>query len=157
MKLLATCTLGILLMTWGSCGQQPQRPSTTPTPTTTTTPIPTKTLVLVIDKVVVDRTPQSGSWLMCFMANSESGASGTFNIPNREYSGDGLPIDMNLELPNVRDGEKVSFRKYLDDDQSDVCGSNAEDKSNGEFRVTSSGSQHYSFSNWEYTVYWHTK
>jgi hypothetical protein len=151
MKLLVMLFLPVLLL--NSCN--PPQPTPTPSPTPAPTAPPTKTLQ--IDKVVVDRTPQSGTWLMCFMANSESGASGTFNIPNREYSGDGITIDMNLELPNVKDGEKISFRKYLDDDQSDVCGSNAEDKSNGEFRVTSSGSQHFSFSNWEYTVFWHTK
>jgi hypothetical protein len=152
MRVLATCIMGGFLLLGNVCNPPPPPPPPTPTPT----PAPV-TKTLVINKVVVDETPQSGTWLMCFMANAEGGASGTFNVPNRTYSGDGITIDMNLELPNVRDGEKISFRKYLDDDQADVCGNQAEDKSNGDFRVSSSGSQHFSFDNWEYTVFWHTK
>lgn len=153
MKSLALSLLGLFLL-FGNCNPKPPQPNPPSTPPPSPA-ITTKTLV--IDKVVVDETPQSGTWLMCFMANAESGASNTFNVPNRTYSGDGITIDMNLELPNVRDGEKISFRKYLDDDQADVCGNAAEDKSNGEFRVSSNGSQHFSFDNWEYTVFWHTK
>ena len=157
MKTLASLTLGMLLLIGSSCNPASQPISPTSSPQTPTTAPSVAAKTLVISRVVMDRTPQSGTWLMCLMANAEGGGSGTFNIPNREYSGDGVNIDMNLEIPNVTDGQKVSFALYLDDDQSDVCGTNAEDKSNGEFRVSSSGSQHYSFSNWEYTVYWRTK
>ena len=156
MRILASSVLATLALFALACFDRTQPPTPTPSPTgTTTAAAPTKTLV--IEKVVVDETPQSGTWLMCFMANAEGGSSATFNVPNRTYSGDGITIDMNIEIPNVTDGQKINFRKYLDDDQADVCGNAAEDKSNGDFRVSSAGSQHYSFDNWEYTVFWRTK
>ncbi|HKY43029.1 MAG TPA: hypothetical protein VJM50_08025 [Pyrinomonadaceae bacterium] len=155
MRTTASSFLIALVLFTLACNGRTQPGAPTPTPTSAPAAPPTKTLV--IEKVVVDETPQSGTWLMCFMANAEGGSSATFNVPNRTYSGDGITIDMNIEIPNVTDGQKISFRKYLDDDQADVCGNAAEDKSNGEFRVSSSGSQHYSFDNWEYTVFWRTK
>ena len=146
-----TVSFAIVFLLFGRFCQ----PNPSPTPSPGPTPVPTK--VLVIDKVLVNQTPQSGTWLMCFMATAESGASNTFNIPNQTFSGDGIPIDMNLELPNVKDGEKINFRQNLDDDQADVCANSAEDKSNGEFRVSSSGSQTFNFDHWSYVVFWHTK
>lgn len=151
MKTLAICAVLMFLMLGRFCESKPPQPPPTPTPT------PPVTKTLVIEKMVVNQTPQSGDWLMCFMANSEGGSSNTFNRPNSTYSGDGITIDMNLELSNVKDGEKISFKKYLDDDQADVCGNQAEDKSSGEFNVSSSGSKTFSFDRWVYTVYWRTK
>lgn|SRR5262249_46228335 len=151
MKQFVICAVTLLLVFGRFCDPQPTPPTPSPTPTAP----PTKTLV--IQKMVVNETPQSGTWLQCFMATSESGASGTFNVPEQTYSGDGITIDMNLELPNVKDGEKISFKEQLDDDQSSVCNTNAEDKSAGEFTVSSAGSKTFTFNNWVYTIFWKTK
>jgi hypothetical protein len=89
---------------------------------------------LVIERVVVNETPQSGTWLMCFHAQVGD-IEGTFNIPDREYSGDGITIPMNLQLSPVEVGDTVDFSMQLDDDQADVCDGDAEDKSADTFTV----------------------
>lgn len=110
---------------------------------------------LVIDRMIVQQTPQSGTWLMCFMAKAQSGVQNVFNVPNQTYEGDGITIDMNCVLSPIAAGERISFKCQLDDDQADVCGNGAEDKSGGEFLASVDGSQAFSFDNWVYSLYWH--
>lgn len=110
---------------------------------------------LYIDKLIMHQTPQSGTWLFCFQAKSESESEGVFHIPDRTYEKDGITIDMKLKLADVVRGEKVSFKCRLDDDEADVCAESAEDKSNGDFFAKMEGSKQYSFDDWSYTIYWH--
>jgi hypothetical protein len=110
---------------------------------------------LIIDRLTMHETPQSGTWLFCFMATAGS-ASGTYHIPDKEYSGDGINIDMGLRLNNVSAGQTCYFRCNLDDDEADVCGDSAEDRSSGSFTANSPGSQSYNpQDDWSYTIYWH--
>jgi hypothetical protein len=109
---------------------------------------------LIIDKLVMNETPQSGTWLMCFQATA-GGSNGTFNVPDKEYEGDGITIDMGIRLPNVGEGQTCAFSCKLDDDQDDVCG-DAEDQSSGSFTATVSGSQAFNpADDWSYVVHWH--
>jgi hypothetical protein len=107
---------------------------------------------LVIEKVVVSGTPQSGTWLMCFTAQSGD-AEATFNTPDRTFSGDGITIRMNLELGPVTPGDAVDFTMHLDDDQADVCADSAEDKSADSFRA-GTGSKRVNRDHFNYIVYY---
>jgi hypothetical protein len=106
---------------------------------------------LVIDDVVVNETPQSGTWLMCFTAQSGD-VEATFNEPDREFSGDGIKIRMNLKLSPVSVGDKVDFYMRLDDDQADVCVDSAEDKSSGSF-LAGDGSKQVTAGSFNYIVH----
>tara|TARA_B100001105_G_C22247774_1_gene381185 strand:- start:183 stop:608 length:426 start_codon:yes stop_codon:yes gene_type:complete len=110
---------------------------------------------LVIDKLIMHQTPQSGTWLYCFQAKSESESEGVYHIADRTYEGDGITIDMKLRLTDVTRGEKIFIKCRLDDDEADVCAESAEDKSNGEFLAKREGSKQFSFDNWSYTIFWH--
>ncbi len=107
---------------------------------------------LVIDRVVVNGTPQSGTWLMCFTAQAGD-VENTFNVPDRTYSGDGITIRMNLQLSPVEVGQKVDFTMHLDDDQADVCADSAEDKSADSFQA-GNGSKRVNRDNFNYIVYY---
>lgn len=106
---------------------------------------------LVIERVVVNGTPQSGTWLMCFTAQSGD-VENTFNAPDRTYSGDGITIRMNLELSPVEVGDTVDFTMHLDDDQADVCADSAEDKSADSFRA-GTGAKRVNRDNFNYVVH----
>ena len=84
--------------------------------------------ILIIDNIVMNSTPQSGTWLMCFTAQSGD-IENTFNQPDRTFEHDGITIRMNLRLSPVNVGDRVDFSLHLDDDQADVCNDSAEDKS----------------------------
>jgi hypothetical protein len=122
--------------------------------TPTTVSASTKQHMLVIDKVVVNETPQTGTWLMCFMAKSGKGEN-TFNVPDKTYSGDGITIDMGLAITPITSNDQINFNMFLDDDQADVCGNDAEDKSTDSFIATSQGSKVVERDNFNYIVYWH--
>lgn len=110
---------------------------------------------LVIEKVLVNKTPQSGTWLYCLQANGATDRN-VFHIPHREYEGDGITIPMNLVIPNVAEGEDINFRMGLDDDEADVCSPQAEDQHTGSFSATSNGSKVFDAGDdWSYSVYWH--
>ena len=141
-----------------SAGGPAAKPGSSPDPKPDPQPSPEPKPVrrkLVIDNMVVQQTPQSGTWLMCFAARSPQGAQNVFNIPNRTYEGDGIVIDMHLVLSPVAEGERITFTCQLDDDQADVCGNEAEDKSAGDFIASEDGSAAFSFDNWVYTLNWH--
>jgi hypothetical protein len=117
---------------------------------------PPKTLV--IDRILMNETPQTGTWLMCFNAVSPVGDQKWFNIPDHEYERDNITIAMNLEVPYNKIGEVMNWNLQLDDDQEDVCSNNAEDRCNGNFTITSNGNKYYYINDhWKFTVYWHTK
>jgi hypothetical protein len=109
---------------------------------------------LIIDRMTVHETPQSGTWLFCFTATAGT-ANAVFHVPHEEYEGDGITISMNLRLSNVTAGQTCHFRCNLDDDEADVCG-DAEDQSSGSFTVTAMGSQVFNpAGDWSYTLFWH--
>jgi hypothetical protein len=109
---------------------------------------------LTITNVIQHKTPQSGTWLHCFQATCGA-ASGTHNVPDQEHSGDDARVDMNLVLTPVNIGDTCRFHIGLDDDQSDVCSPQAEDQTDGQFVVTSAGSQTFNAGDdWAYTVNW---
>jgi len=109
---------------------------------------------LTIINVIHHKTPQSGTWLHCFTA-TVGGASATHNVKDQEHSGDDAQVDMNLAVTPVNAGDTCRFHIGLDDDQSDVCSPQAEDQTDGQFVITSSGSQTYNAGDdWSYTVNW---
>jgi hypothetical protein len=110
--------------------------------------------MLTITHVVHHKTPQSGTWLHCFQATCGN-ASATHNEKDKEYKGDDARVDMNLIITPVNAGDTCRFHIGLDDDQADVCSPQAEDQSDGQFVITSTGSQTYNAGDdWSYTVYW---
>ena len=63
-----------------------------------------------------------------------------------------------LELPQVKAGQKCSFKLQLDDVDEDACGEEADNSSKGEFTVSEKGTQAYKpEDNWKYTINWHLK
>ena len=111
--------------------------------------------ILKIDNIVMNSTPQSGTWLICFTIRKGEDEN-TFNIPHKEYKDDGITIDMGLELPDVSRGDKVQWEIALDDDQADVCGNKAEDKASGELTVVSKGSKRVNArDNWSFIINYH--
>lgn len=111
---------------------------------------------LVIDKLVMNSTPQSGTWLFCFGA-SAGNSSAAYNQRDKEFEGDGVQISMGLELPEVVPGTAVAFTVRLDDDQSDVCAESAEDRTSGKFTPSSSGSESFSDGEFRYVLHWQFK
>jgi hypothetical protein len=129
-------------------------PSSSPTvPSTAAATPPSGPQTLVIDKVVVNSTPQSGTWLMCFSAKA-GGVENTFNVPDKTYSDDGITIDMALKLSPVSVGTQVNFNMQLDDDQADVCNTSAEDKSADSF-TAGTGAKNVQRDNFSYVVHYH--
>ncbi|WNB73893.1 hypothetical protein [Methylomonas koyamae] len=111
--------------------------------------------ILVVDSIVMNSTPQSGTWLFCFTVKKGDNEN-TFNVPNKEFKDNGITIDTKLELADVNRGDKVQFEMGLDDDQADVCGSKAEDKASGEFTVVSKGSKKVNpRDNWSFIINYH--
>ena len=96
--------------------------------------------ILTVEKIVMNKTPQNGTWLFCFTIKKGDNEN-TFNIPNHEYNGDGVEIPTNLQLSDVNVGDKVTFEMGLDDDQADVCSGQAEDKCSGSWTVVNRGAK----------------
>jgi hypothetical protein len=110
---------------------------------------------LIIDKVVVNKTPRSGLWLLCFTV-SHGVDEMTFNVPNKQFDGSGVEIVLDVEVPDVRRGDAVRWDMKLDGDQADVCSAEAENKSSGSFKATSRGSKVFSpTGKWSFVIYWH--
>jgi hypothetical protein len=87
---------------------------------------------LVIDKVVVNKTPRGGPWLICFTA-THGDDEVTFNVPNRKFEGSGVEIVLGVEVPEVRKGDGIRWDMKLDDEQANVCSDEAGDRSSGRF------------------------
>ena len=112
---------------------------------------------LVIDEVVMADTPQSSTWFVCFEAKVE-GVSKTYYVANKGFDKNKVTIPVALELPNVKAGQKCSFKLQLDDVDEDACGESADNTSKGEFTVSDKGTQSYKpEDNWKYTINWHMK
>lgn len=111
--------------------------------------------ILTIDKIVMNKTPNSGTWLFCFTVK-QGDNSNTFNEPNVEHKGDGIEINMGLELADVEKGSKVEFDMGLDDDQADVCSPQAEDKCSGSWTVVNKGAVNKNpQGDWSFVIHYH--
>jgi hypothetical protein len=81
---------------------------------------------LVIDRIRMYETPQSGTWLLCLRIwdVNDPENSDDFHIPNKEYEGDGIditPVDpsepadqQRLELSDIEPGTEIKFWMGLD-------------------------------------------
>jgi hypothetical protein len=111
--------------------------------------------VLIIDTIIMHSIPQLGTTLFCFIIKKGDNEK-TFNIPYKEFGGDSIIIDMNLQLTNVNIGDEVQWEMGLDDDQTDVCGSRAEDYAEGSFIITQKGSKKENpKNNWSFIINYH--
>ena len=112
---------------------------------------------LVIDEIVMTDTPQSATWFVCFEAKVE-GVTRRYYVQNKGYDKSKVTIPVALELPQVKPGQKCSFKLQLDDVDEDACGDEADNTSKGEFTVSDKGTQAYKpEDNWKYTINWHMK
>lgn len=112
---------------------------------------------LVIDKIVMHKSPQSAEYFLCFDVNVGE-ATKRFNVPDKTYEKDGLTIAMDLAIPNVSTDATCMFVLKLDDVAGDECTEEMDNRSAGSFTVTESGSQEFKpEGQWRYTVYWHFK
>jgi hypothetical protein len=112
---------------------------------------------LVIDKIVMHKTPQSAGYYLCFDATVGT-TTKRFNIPNKAYEGTEVTIPTALAIPNARAEQTCKFVLKLDDNADDECTEEADNSTNGSFTVTSSGSQTFKPEDgWSYTIYWHLK
>jgi hypothetical protein len=116
-----------------------------------------ETKTLVIDKIVMHKTPQSAEWYMCFDA-TVGDATKRFNVPDKTYQKDEITIATDLSIPNVRADHICKFVMKLDDVAGDECTEDMDNKSTGNFTVTASGSQTFKpEDDWSYTIHWHLK
>jgi hypothetical protein len=112
---------------------------------------------LVIDDIVLADTPQSATWYICFEAKVGD-VTKRYYVANKGYEKNQVTIPVALELPNVKAGQKCSFKMQLDDVDEDACGDEADNSSKGEFTVSEKGEQAYKpEDNWKYTIRWHLK
>jgi len=112
---------------------------------------------LVIDKIVMHKTPQTDVWYLCFEA-TVGDTTRRFNIPDKGYEEDELTIPIDLAIPNVRNDQNCRFVMKLDDVPGDECTEEMDNRSNGSFVVTDSSSQTFKpEEQWRYTIYWHLK
>ena len=112
---------------------------------------------LVIDEIEMADTPQSATWFLCLEAKVE-GVSRTYHLEGKGYDKNQVTIPVALELPQVKPGQKCSFKLQLDDVDEDACGESADNNSKGEFTVSDKGTQSYKpEDNWKYTINWHMK
>ena len=112
---------------------------------------------LVIDKIVMQKTPQSSEYYLCFDATVGETTT-RFHVENKAYEKDGLTIATDLAIPNVRKDQSCKFVMKLDDVAGDECTDEMDNRSEGSFTTTESGSQEYKpEGQWDYTIYWHLK
>ena len=113
--------------------------------------------VVVIDEIDMSETPQSGTWFLCLEAKVE-GTIRSYHVEGKGYNKNEVKIPVGLELPNVRAGQKCSFKMQLDDVDEDVCTEEVDNRSAGEFIISENGAQSYKpEDNWRYTIRWHLK
>ena len=112
---------------------------------------------LVIDEIVMADTPQSATWYFCFEAKVE-GVTKRYYVANKGYDKNQVTIPVALELPQVKAGQKCTFKMQLDDIDEDACSDEMDNLSKGEFTVSEKGEQAYKpEDNWKYTIRWHLK
>ena len=116
-----------------------------------------ETKALVIDKIVMHKTPQGGEYYLCFDATVGE-TNKRFNIANKPYQGTEVTIPTALAIPNARDGQSCQFVLKLDDAAGDECTDEMDNKSTGSFTASASGSKDFKpEDDWSYTIYWHLK
>jgi hypothetical protein len=116
-----------------------------------------ETNTLVIDKIVMHKTPQAEEWYLCFDATVGE-TTKRFNIPDKTYSKENVTITTDLAIPNVRKDQTCKFVMKLDDVGGDECTDEMDNRSAGKFTVTEKGSQEFKpEDDWSYTIYWHIK
>jgi hypothetical protein len=116
-----------------------------------------ETKTLVIDKIVLHKTPQAAEWYFCFDA-TVGDATKRFNVPDKTYQKDEVTITTDLSIPNVRADQTCKFVMKLDDVAGDECTDEMDNKSTGSFTVTASGSQTFKPEDgWSYTIHWRLK
>ena len=115
------------------------------------------TKTLVIDKIVMHKTPQSAEWYFCFDLTAGE-TTKRFHIADKTYEKDGVTIVTDLAIPNVRKDQTCKFVMKLDDVAGDECTEEMDNRSTGSLTVTESGSQDYKPEDqWRYTIHWHLK
>jgi hypothetical protein len=114
-----------------------------------------ETKALVIDKVVMHKTPQAAEYYLCLDATVGE-TTKRFNIPNKTYQGTEVTIPTDLAIGNARAEQTCQFVLKLDDVAGDEITDEMDNKSTGSFTVSSSGSQTFKPEDgWSYTIYWH--
>lgn len=112
---------------------------------------------LVIDKIVMHKTPQAAEWYFCFEATIGQ-TTKRFNIPDKTYDGSEITLPTDLAVPNASSGQTCKFVMKLDDVAGDECTEEMDNKSTGSFTITDSGSQDFKPEDqWSYTIHWHLK
>jgi hypothetical protein len=112
---------------------------------------------LIIDKIVMHKSPQSAEYFLCFDATVGE-TTKRFNVPDKTYEKDGLTIVTDLAIPNAKKDATCKFVMKLDDVAGDECTEEMDNRSAGSFTVTESGSQEFKpEGQWRYTIYWHLK
>jgi hypothetical protein len=115
------------------------------------------TKTLVIDKIVMHKTPQAAEYYLCLDA-SVGETTQRFNIPNKTYQGTETAIPTELAIGNAHVEQTCKFVMKLDDVAGDEITDEMDNKSTGSFTVSSSGSQTFKPEDgWSYTIYWHLK
>jgi len=112
---------------------------------------------LVIDKIVMHKTPQSAEWYLCFDATVGE-TTKRFLVENKTWEKDEVTIATDLAIPNVRKDQTCKFVMKLDDVAGDECTEEMDNRSTGSFSVTDSGAQDFKPEDqWRYTIHWHLK
>jgi len=112
---------------------------------------------LVIDKIVMHKTPQASAYYLCFEA-AVGETTKRFNIADKTYDKDGVTIVTDLTIPNVRKDQTCKFVLKLDDVAGDECTEEMDNRSDGSLTITESGAQEFKPEDqWRYTISWHLK
>ena len=116
-----------------------------------------ETKTLVIDKIVMNKSPQSAEYYLCFDATVGT-TTKRFHVENKTYGKAGETIVTDLAIPNVAKDQTCKFVMKLDDVAGDECGEEMDNRSAAAFNATESGSQEFKPEDqWSYTIYWHLK
>ena len=112
---------------------------------------------LVIDKIVMHKTPQSAEWYLCFDATVGE-TTKRFHVADKTYEKNEVNIVTDLAIPNVKQDQTCKFVMKLDDVAGDECTEEMDNKSTGSFSITDKGSQEFKpEDHWRYTIHWHLK
>jgi hypothetical protein len=79
---------------------------------------------------------------------------GTFNLPQREYRGDEVSLEMGLKLSPIELGVPVQFALHLDGTPEDVCGPAAQEQSVDTF-AAGTGVTSVQKDKFHYTIHYH--
>ena len=116
-----------------------------------------ETKTLLIDRIVMHKTPQVSAYYLCFDATVGE-TTKRFNIPGKSFEGTDVTIPTELAIANAHADETCKFVMKLDDVAGDECTDETDNQSTGSFTVTSNGSQAFKpEEGWSYTIYWHLK